>query len=181
MEADVKNPETMESVTGDGKEVGEVMFRGNTVMSGYLKDIERTREVFRGGWYRTGDVAVKHPDGYLELKDRIKDVIITGGESVSSIKVEAVLYEHPAVFEAAVVARPDDFLGEIPCAFVKLKAGLAATEEEIIGFVKGRLPHYMAPSTVVFQDLPRTSTGKVQKYILKDKAIAMATLVSAKL
>ncbi|RLN19632.1 putative acyl-activating enzyme 1, peroxisomal [Panicum miliaceum] len=168
---DVKNPDTMESVAYDGQTVGEVMFRGNTVMSGYYKDLNATKESMAGGWLHTGDLAVRHPDGYIQLKDRAKDVIISGGENISSIEVD-----HPAVLEAAVVARPDDHWGETPCAFVKVKDGASATEAEIISFCRKRLPHYMAPKTVVFEDLPKTSTGKTQKFVLREKARAMGSL-----
>ncbi|KAF7050951.1 hypothetical protein CFC21_059244 [Triticum aestivum] len=175
-EADVKDPATMESVPRDGEAVGEVMFRGNTVMSGYYKDITATKESMAGGWLHTGDLAVRHPDGYIQLKDRAKDIIISGGENISSIEVESVIFSHPAVLEAAVVARPDDHWGETPCAFVKLKDGAIATEAEIIGFCRERLPHFMAPKTVVFEDLPKTSTGKTQKFVLREKARAMGSL-----
>ncbi|RLN40478.1 putative acyl-activating enzyme 1, peroxisomal [Panicum miliaceum] len=173
---DVKNPDTMESVPYDGQTVGEVMFRGNTVMSGYYKDLNATTESMAGGWLHTGDLAVRHPDGYIQLKDRAKDIIISGGENISSIEVESVIFSHPAVLEAAVVARPDDHWGETPCAFVKLKDGAGATEAEIISFCRERLPHYMAPKTVVFEDLPKTSTGKTQKFVLREKARAMGSL-----
>ncbi|KXG40238.1 probable acyl-activating enzyme 1, peroxisomal [Sorghum bicolor] len=175
-DADVKNPTTMECVPHDGETVGEVMFRGNTVMSGYYKDLKATKESMAGGWLHTGDLAVRHPDGYIELKDRAKDIIISGGENISSIEVESVIFSHPAVLEAAVVARPDDHWGETPCAFVKLKDGASATEAEIISFCRERLPHYMAPKTVVFEDMPKTSTGKTQKFVLRDKARAMGSL-----
>ena len=175
-EVDVKDPATMESVPRDGEAVGEVMFRGNTVMSGYYKDITATKESMAGGWLHTGDLAVRHPDGYIQLKDRAKDIIISGGENISSIEVESVIFSHPAVLEAAVVARPDDHWGETPCAFVKLKDGAIATEAEIIGFCRERLPHFMAPKTVVFEDLPKTSTGKTQKFVLREKARAMGSL-----
>lgn len=175
-ELDVKDPVTMKSVPSDAKTVGEVMFRGNTVMNGYLKDLKATKDAFKGGWFRSGDLGVKHPDGYIELKDRSKDVIISGGENISSIEVESVLFSHPAVVEAAVVARPDDHWGETPCAFVKLKDGYLANAEEIIKFCRNHLPHYMAPRTVVFEDLPKTSTGKVQKFVLREKAKALGSL-----
>lgn len=170
---DVKNPTTMESLPHDGKTIGEVMFRGNTVTSGYYKDINATKEAMAQGWLHTGDLAVNHPDGYIQLKDRAKDIIISGGENISSIEVEAVIFSHPAVLEAAVVARPDDHWGETPCAFVKLKTNVDATEIEIINFCRDKLPHY----TVVFADLPKTSTGKTQKFILRQKARAMGSLV----
>nr|CAD1840766.1 unnamed protein product [Ananas comosus var. bracteatus] len=149
------------------------MFRGNTVMSGYYKDENATREALAGGWYRSGDLAVRHSDGYIQLKDRSKDIIISGGENISTIEVESVLFNHPAVLDAAVVGRPDEYWGETPCAFVTLKDGSHATAEEIIRFCREKLPHFMAPRTVVFDDLPKTSTGKTQKFILREKAKAM--------
>lgn len=179
-ELDVKDPVTMKSVPADAKTIGEVMFRGNTVMNGYLKNLKATEEAFKGGWFRSGDLGVKHPDGYIELKDRSKDIIISGGENISTIEVEGVIFTHPAVFDVAVVGRPDDYWGETPCAFVKLKEGYSVTEEEIIQHCRKRLPHYMAPRTVVFEDLPKTSTGKTQKYILKEKAKAMGRLSKQK-
>ncbi|XP_022132737.1 probable acyl-activating enzyme 1, peroxisomal [Momordica charantia] len=175
-EMDIKNPITMKSVPADGKTMGEVMFRGNTVMNGYLKDLKATREAFSGGWFRSGDLGVRHPNGYIELKDRSKDIIISGGENISSIEVESVLFSHPSILEAAVVGRPDDHWGETPCAFVKLKDGRSASEEEIIKFCREHLSHYMAPRCVVFKDLPKTSTGKTQKFILKEEARAMGSL-----
>ncbi|KAF2312485.1 hypothetical protein GH714_034844 [Hevea brasiliensis] len=168
-DVDVRDPITEESVPADGKTIGEVVFRGNTVMSGYFKDLEETEKAFRGGWFRSGDLAVKHPDGYIEVKDRLKDIIISGGENISTVEVETVLYSHPAIFEAAVVARPDDHWGQTPCAFVKLKEGFDVSAQDIIKFCRDHLPHYMAPRTVIFEDLPRTSTGKVQKFILRRK------------
>ncbi|XXG87442.1 hypothetical protein AAC387_Pa11g2128 [Persea americana] len=175
-EVDIKNPTTMESVPADGKTMGEVMIRGNTVMNGYLKNLKATEEAFKGGWYRSGDLAVKHGDGYIELKDRLKDIIISGGENISTIEVESALFSHPAVLEVAVVGRPDEHWGETPCAFVKLKDGCEANAEEIIKFCRTRLPHYMAPRTVVFEDLPKTITGKTQKFVLREKAKAMGSL-----
>uniref|UniRef100_A0A6N2M0T0 AMP-dependent synthetase/ligase domain-containing protein n=1 Tax=Salix viminalis TaxID=40686 RepID=A0A6N2M0T0_SALVM len=172
-DVDIKNPVTMESVPADGKTIGEIMFRGNTVMSGYLKDLKATEDAFSGGWFRSGDLAVKHSDGYIEVKDRAKDIVITGGENVCTVEVETVLYNHPAILEAAVVGRPDDFWGQTPCAFVKLKEGFDVDAQDIIMFCKDHLPHYMAPKTVVFEDLPRNSTGKVQKFILREKAKAL--------
>ncbi|KAL7139970.1 hypothetical protein ABFS83_09G088800 [Erythranthe nasuta] len=175
-EVDVRDSKTMKSVPNDGVTMGEIMFRGNTVMSGYLKDAKATEEAFSGGWFRSGDLAVKHEDGYLELKDRLKDIVITGGENVSTVEVETVLYRHPAVLEASVVARPDDHWGQTVCAFVKIKEGLEVSSKEIIDFCRDRLPHYMAPRTVVFEDIPKTSTGKIQKFILREKAKAMGSL-----
>ncbi|KAG6492926.1 butanoate--CoA ligase AAE1-like [Zingiber officinale] len=175
-EVDVKDSYTMKSLPADGKTIGEVMFRGNTVMNGYYKDLKATTEAMSGGWYHSGDLGVRQPDGYIQLKDRSKDMIISGGENISSIEVESVLFSHPAVLEAAVVARPDDYWGETPCAFVKLKDGATVTTEEIIKFCRARLPHYMAPRTVVFEDLPKTSTGKTQKFLLREKAKAMGII-----
>ncbi|XP_021756059.1 probable acyl-activating enzyme 1, peroxisomal [Chenopodium quinoa] len=175
-DVDVRDPLTMESVPADGKSMGEIMFKGNTVMSGYLKDLNATKEAFRGGWFHSGDLAVKHPDNYVEIKDRLKDIIISGGENISTVEVETVLYSHPAIFEAAVVARPDNHWGEIPCAFVKLKDGYKVTEQEIIKFCRDHLPHYMAPKCVVFEEIPKTATGKFQKFILREKAKAMGCL-----
>ncbi|XP_073220025.1 isovalerate--CoA ligase CCL2-like [Cicer arietinum] len=175
-EIDVKDPATMESVVADGKSVGEVMFRGNTMMSGYYRDLKATEEAFKYGWLHSGDLAVKHPDGYIEIKDRLKDIIVSGGENISSIEVEIVLYSHPAVLEAAVVARPDDFWGQTPCAYVTLKEGFDADAQNIINFCRDHLPHYMAPKTVIFQAMPKTSTGKIQKFILREKAKALGSI-----
>ncbi len=166
----VADPETLAPVPADGRTIGEIMLRGNTVMKGYLKSPEATAEAFRGGWFHTGDLAVVHPDGYVEVKDRSKDIIISGGENISSIEVESVLFRHPAVMEAAVVARPDEKWGETPCAFVTLKEGAQATAEEIIAFCRENMAHYKCPKTVVFGPLPKTSTGKIQKYELRERA-----------
>ncbi|GMI75850.1 hypothetical protein like AT1G21540 [Hibiscus trionum] len=179
-EADVLNPETGESVKRDGKTVGEVVLRGGCLMLGYLKDTEATSNCMReNGWFYTGDVGVIHPDGYVEIKDRSKDIIISGGENISSPEVESVLYSHPAVNEAAVVAKPDKFWGETPCAFVSLKKNgelsRVPSETEIIQYCRDKLPHYMVPKTVVFEnELPKTSTGKVQKFILRRIAKALS-------
>uniref|UniRef100_A0A7C9EC21 4-coumarate--CoA ligase n=1 Tax=Opuntia streptacantha TaxID=393608 RepID=A0A7C9EC21_OPUST len=154
------------------------MFKGNTVMSGYLKDLNATKQAFKGGWFHSGDLAVKHPDDYIEVKDRLKDIIISGGENISTVEVETVLYGHPAILEAAVVARPDDHWGETPCAFVKLKNGHEASEQEIVMFCRDRLPHFMVPKSVVFDEIPKTATGKIQKFILREKAKAMGSLPS---
>ncbi|RZS05602.1 hypothetical protein BHM03_00036142 [Ensete ventricosum] len=175
-EVDVKDPVTMKSVPADAKTIGEVMFRGNTVMCGYYKDMSATKEAMAGGWLRSGDLGVRHADGYIQLKDRSKDIIISGGENISTIEVESVLFSHPAVLEAAVVGRPDEHWGETPCAFVKLKEGYSANAEDIIKFCRARLPHYMAPRAVVFEDLPKTSTGKIQKFVLRQKVKAMESL-----
>ena len=154
---------TLEPVPKDGETMGEVFHRGNIVMKGYLKNPQATEEAFAGGWFHSGDLGVWHEDGYVELKDRSKDIIISGGENISSIEVESVLYRHPAILEAAITARPDDKWGETPCAFVTLKEGESATEAEIVAFCRDNLAHFKAPKTVVFCDLPKTSTGKVQK------------------
>ncbi|KAG9136961.1 hypothetical protein Leryth_013823 [Lithospermum erythrorhizon] len=175
-DVDVRDRKTMESVPADGTTMGEIMFRGNTVMSGYLKDLKHSEDAFKGGWFWSGDLAVKHPNNYIEVKDRSKDIIISGGENISTVEVETVLFSHPAVLEAAVVARPDNHWGQTPCAFVKLKDGFKASSEEMIKFCRDNLPHYMAPRTVIFEDLPKTSTGKVQKFILREKAKALGSL-----
>ena len=168
--ARVKDPGTMADVPHDGETVGELMVRGNTVMKGYLKNPIATDAAFAGGWFRTGDLGVQHPDGYVEIKDRAKDIVISGGENVSTLEVEEVLYRHPAILEAAVVARPDATWGEIPCAFVTLRDGASATEDEIIGFCRTRMARFKAPKAVVFGPLPKTSTGKVQKFELRARA-----------
>ncbi len=164
----VADTDTLEPVPHDGETIGEVMMRGNITMKGYLKNPASTEKAFAGGWFHTGDLGVTHPDGYIELKDRSKDIIISGGENISTIEVESVLYGHPSVLEAAVVARPDDKWGETPCAFVVLKPGAEATEEEMIAFCRENLARFKCPRTVVFRDLPKTSTGKVQKHVLRD-------------
>ncbi len=169
----VGDAETCEPVPADGETMGEVLFRGNVVMKGYLKNPKSTDAAFAGGWFHSGDLGVMHPDGYIQLKDRAKDIIISGGENISTLEVESVLYRHPQVLEAAVVARPDDKWGETPCAFVTLKDGQKASEEEIIAFCRDNMAHFKAPKTVVFGDLPKTSTGKVQKYVLRDQATAL--------
>jgi fatty-acyl-CoA synthase len=170
----VADPQTLEPVPLDGISVGEIFMRGNTVMKGYLKNPKATSEAFKGGWFHTGDLAVRHPDGYVEIKDRLKDIIISGGENISTIEVEDVLYRHPAVLEAAVVARPDEKWGETPCAFVKLKEDYQDTlEADIILFCREHLAGFKLPKTVVFSELPKTSTGKIQKYLLRDWAKAL--------
>ncbi|CAA9446636.1 MAG: 3-methylmercaptopropionyl-CoA ligase of DmdB1 type [uncultured Rubrobacteraceae bacterium] len=161
--------EEMNDVPRDGETLGEIVTRGNTVMKGYLNNEEATQEAFKGGWYHSGDVAVWHPDGYVEIRDRSKDVIISGGENISSIEIEQVVDKHPAVLECAVVAIPDEKWGERPKAFVALKEGKEATEQEIIDFCKERMARFKAPAAVEFGDLPKTSTGKVQKFVLRDK------------
>ena len=168
--ASVKNPDTMEDVPWDAKTFGEVMIRGNTVMKGYLKNTEATQAAFAGGWFHSGDIAVRHPDGYIEIKDRSKDIIISGGENISSLEIEETLYRHPKVLEAAVVARPDEAWGESPCAFVTLHEGEDVEPQEIIDFCRENMAHYKAPRTIVFGELPKTSTGKIQKFVLRDKA-----------
>ena len=168
----VADPETLEPVPHDGQTLGEIFMRGNNVMRGYLKNPSSTEKSFRGGWFASGDLGVTHPDGYVELKDRSKDIIISGGENISSIEVEDVLYRHPAVNEAAVVARPDDKWGETPCAFVDLKPGAEVTEADIIAFCRENMAHFKIPRKVVFGPLPKTSTGKIQKFILRDRAKA---------
>jgi fatty-acyl-CoA synthase len=167
----VADPGTMKPTPKDGKTMGEIFLRGNTVMKGYLKNPKATEEAFRGGWFHTGDLAVWHEDGYMEIKDRLKDIIISGGENISTIEIENVLYRHPAVMEAAVVARPNEKWGETPCAFVTLKPDAGnVTEAEIIDFCRKHMAGFKVPKTVVFSDLPKTSTGKVQKSLLRDQA-----------
>jgi fatty-acyl-CoA synthase len=165
----IVDPETMGDVPADGATIGELVLRSNTVMKGYLKNPTASAEAFAGGWFHTGDLGVMHPDGYVEIKDRAKDIIISGGENISSLEVEEVLYRHPAVMEAAVVARPDSRWGETPCAFVTLKPGGAATAGEIITWCRDNLAHFKVPKTIVFGPLPKTSTGKIQKFALRDK------------
>jgi fatty-acyl-CoA synthase len=167
---DVMDPATMQPVPADGATLGEVMMQGNVVMKGYLKDAKATETAFAGGWFHTGDLAVKYPDGYIQLKDRSKDIIISGGENISSIEVEDALYKHPAVAVVAVVARPDEKWGETPCAFVELKPGATATAEELIAFAKDRMAGFKVPRHVVFAELPKTSTGKIQKHVLRSQA-----------
>jgi fatty-acyl-CoA synthase len=167
---DVMDPDTLKPVPRDGQTMGEIMFRGNITMKGYLKNPTATAESFHGGWFHTGDLAVMQPDGYVKIKDRSKDVIISGGENISSQEVEDVLFGHPAVMLAAVVAQPDAKWGETPCAFVELKEGARATEEELIEFCRARMARFKAPRSVVFGPLPKTSTGKIQKFLLRERA-----------
>jgi fatty-acyl-CoA synthase len=167
---DVRNPDSMAPVPWDGESMGEVMFRGNVVMKGYLKNKPATEKAFAGGWFHSGDLGVIHPDGYIQLKDRSKDIIISGGENISSIEVEDALYKHPAVQAAAVVAKPDDKWGETPCAFVELKPGQATTKDDLIAWCRKNLASYKCPRYVVFAELPKTSTGKVQKFKLREMA-----------
>jgi len=166
----VADPATLAPVPRDGRTMGEILMRGNITMKGYLKNPAATDEAFAGGWFHTGDLAVWHPDGYAEIRDRSKDIIISGGENISTIEVEDVLYRHPAVLEAAVVARPDPKWGETPCAFVTLRPGAQASDKEIIAFCRERMAHFKAPRTVVFGPLPKTSTGKMQKFMLREQA-----------
>ena len=161
---------TMEPVPADGETMGEIFFRGNIVMKGYLKNPAATQEAFAGGWFHTGDLAVMHPDGYVKIKDRSKDVIISGGENISSIEVEDALHRHPAVLVAAVVAQPDAKWGEVPCAFVELKDGASPTSDELIEHCRGLLARFKVPKRIVFGPLPKTSTGKIQKFVLRQRA-----------
>ena len=173
-QATVLDPETLAAVPADGETLGEIMLRGNTVMKGYLKNPAASGDAFKGGWFHTGDLAVLHPDGYIEVKDRAKDVIISGGENISSLEVEETLYRHPKVLEAAVVARPDETWGETPCAFVTLKDGAEAEDAEIIAFCKENMARFKAPRTIVFGPLPKTSTGKIQKFLLREQAKSLS-------
>jgi fatty-acyl-CoA synthase len=170
---DVLDPETLMPVARDGKAIGEVMMRGNVVMKGYLKNKPATDKAFAGGWFHTGDLGVMHPDGYVQLKDRSKDIIISGGENISSIEVEDALYKHPAVQVVAVVARPDDKWGETPCAFVELRDGQEASADELIAWCRTHLAAYKCPRTIVFAEVPKTSTGKIQKFKLREMAKRM--------
>ena len=169
----VADPATLAPVAKDGAAMGEVLMRGNIVMKGYFKNPKATEEAFAGGWFHTGDLGVWHADGYIELKDRSKDIIISGGENISTIEVESVLHRHPAVLDAAVVAKPDEKWGETPCAFITLKPGATVTEAEIIAFCRAHLAHFKAPRQVVFGPLPKTSTGKTQKFVLRERAKAI--------
>ena len=166
----IMDPETMQKTPADAQTMGEVFMRGNNLMKGYLKNETATEKAFLGGWFHTGDLGVMHPDGYIELKDRSKDIIISGGENISTIEVEGVLYQHPAVAEAAVVAKPDEKWGETPCAFVALKEEAESSEEELIQFCRDNLAHFKCPKKIVFTELPKTATGKIQKFILREQA-----------
>jgi fatty-acyl-CoA synthase len=166
----VFDPDTMQPVPADGETMGEIMFRGNIAMKGYLKNEKATQAAFAGGWFRSGDLAVMYPDGYVKIKDRSKDIIISGGENISSIEVEDVLYRHPAVMAVAVVAKPDPKWGETPCAFVETKPGAQVTPQEIVEFCKQHLAGFKVPRSVVFGELPKTSTGKIQKFELRKRA-----------
>ena len=172
----VRDPESMEEVPRDGESMGEVMFRGNVVMKGYLKNPKATQEAFASGWFHSGDLGVWHKDNYIQLKDRSKDIIISGGENISSIEVEDALYKHPDIIEAAVVARPDEKWGETPCAFVTLRNGAKLSEQDVIAHCRSLLAHFKCPKTVIFVDLPKTSTGKIQKFKLRDMARALKTI-----
>jgi fatty-acyl-CoA synthase len=170
----VLDPQTLLPVPADGETLGEVMFRGNIVMKGYLKNSAATQEAMSGGWFHSGDLGVVHPDGYIQLKDRSKDIIISGGENISSVEVENTLYRHPAVLFAAVVAKPDDKWGETPCAFVEKKPGFdTVSEAELIDFCRANLAHFKCPRTLIFGELPKTTTGKIQKFRLREQARAV--------
>ena len=168
-EVTVLNPETLQPVPWDDHTIGEICFRGNVVMKGYLKNEAATREAFEGGWFHTGDLAVRDASGYIKIKDRSKDVIISGGENISSVEVEDALHHHPAVMLAAVVAEPDAKWGEVPCAFVELKPGKDVGEGELLAFCREHIARYKVPKRVVFGELPKTATGKVQKFILRQQ------------
>ena len=170
---DVLDPDTMRPVPRDGRTMGEVMFRGNVVMKGYFRNPAATEEAFRGGWFHSGDLGVVHPDGYIQLKDRSKDVIISGGENISSIEVEEVLDRHDAVAVAAVVAMPHEKWGETPCAFIELAEGRETDAEALRAWCRDRLAHYKVPGRFVFAPIPRTSTGKIQKFVLRERARAL--------
>jgi fatty-acyl-CoA synthase len=170
---DVLDPVTLQPVPADGATIGEIMLRGNTLMRGYLKNPAATQAAFAGGWFHSGDLGVMHPDGYIQIRDRAKDIVISGGENISSLEVEDVLYRHPSVLEAAVVARPDAHWGETPCAFVTLKDGADAVAEDILAFCRQHLARFKVPRTVVFGPLPKTATGKIQKYVLRERAATL--------
>ncbi|KAK7332619.1 hypothetical protein VNO80_29374 [Phaseolus coccineus] len=183
---EVMNPKTMQPVPADGASVGEIMMRGNAVMKGYLKNPKANKEAFANGWFHSGDLGVKHKDGYIEIKDRSKDIIISGGENISSVEIENVLFSHPSILEAAVVARPDEKWGESPCAFVTLKAGMDGSNEQglvedIVKFCRSHMPAYWVPKSVVFGPLPKTATGKTQKALLRAKAKEMGPVRKSKL
>ena len=172
----VLDPETMQPVPWDGETMGEIMFRGNITMKGYLKNPSATDEAFAGGWFHTGDLAVMQPDGYAKIRDRSKDVIISGGENISSIEVEDTLYRHPAVMSAAVVAQPDEKWGETPCAFIELKPGASATADDLRDFCRAHMARFKVPKTFLFRDIPKTSTGKIQKFVLRQLAKSAAAI-----
>tara|TARA_B100000676_G_C18051965_1_gene831816 strand:+ start:118 stop:954 length:837 start_codon:yes stop_codon:yes gene_type:complete len=170
----VMDSETMQPVAADGKTIGELMLRGNTVMRGYLKNRKTTNKTLAGGWLHTGDLAVMHEDGYIEIKDRAKDIIISGGENISSLEIEEVLYKHPKIMEAAVVARPDEKWGETPCAFVTLVDGETDLNEgQVQAYCRENMAHFKCPKTIIFSELPKTSTGKIQKFVLRERAKEM--------
>jgi fatty-acyl-CoA synthase len=175
-EVRVLDSETLRPVPWDGETMGEIMYRGNITMKGYLKNPRATQEAFAGGWFHTGDLAVQYPDGYIRIKDRSKDIIISGGENIASIEVEDVLYRHPDVLAAAVVARPDPKWGETPVAFIELKTDAETTAEEIISHCKAHLAGFKVPRAVIFGELPKTSTGKIQKFELRKRAGAAAAI-----
>jgi fatty-acyl-CoA synthase len=162
--------DNLQPVPADGQTMGEIMFRGNITMKGYLKNRKATDEAFRGGWFHSGDLAVMQPDGYVKIRDRSKDIIISGGENISSIEVEETLYRHPAVLSAAVVAQPDEKWGETPCAFIELKPDASVSAEELRDFCREHMARFKVPKTFVFRELPKTSTGKIQKFVLRDLA-----------
>jgi fatty-acyl-CoA synthase len=172
----VRDPLTMEEVPADGETIGEIMFRGNIMMKGYLKNPAATEEALRGGWFHTGDLGVVDPDGYVRIKDRSKDIIISGGENISSIEIEDVLYRHPAVLAAAVVAKPDPRWGETPCAFVELKAGATVSAAELVAHCKAHLAGFKVPRSIEFCELPKTSTGKIQKFELRKRAGSVSAI-----
>ena len=178
LERDVRvlDPQSMLPVPQDGETMGEIMFKGNIAMKGYLKNAKATQEAFAGGWFHSGDLAVMYPDGYMKIKDRSKDIIISGGENISSIEVEDALYRHPAVLAAAVVAKPDARWGETPCAFVELKSDVSVSAQEIVDHCKKHLAGFKVPRAVVFGELPKTSTGKIQKFELRKQAGSAAAI-----
>jgi fatty-acyl-CoA synthase len=172
----VLDPDSMQPVPADGETIGEIMFRGNICMKGYLKNEDATRRAFAGGWFHSGDLGVCMPDGYVKIRDRSKDIIISGGENISSVEVEDALYQHPAVMAAAVVAQPDPKWGETPCAFVELKQGASASADELVAHCRGLLAAYKVPKAVHFETLPKTATGKIQKFELRRKAGSIAAI-----
>ena len=174
-QAIVADPETLIEVPSNGEMMGEIMVRSNTVMKGYLKNRQATLDAFHGGWFHTGDLAVRHSNGYIEVKDRAKDVIISGGENISSLEIEELLYRHPSVMEAAVVARPDKKWGETPCAFVSLKSNAKnVTESDLIDFCRENMAHFKVPKYVIFGEIPKTGTGKIQKFLLRELARSLS-------
>lgn len=180
---DVVHTQNTTPVPADGKTIGEIVFRGNAVMKGYLKNPKANEEAFANGWFHSGDLGVKHPDGYIEIKDRSKDIIISGGENISSVEVENILYQHPAIFEVSVVARPDEQWGESPCAFVTPKSDVdtSGLADDIMKFSRAKMPAYWVPKSVVFGPLPKTATGKIQKHLLRSKAKEMGPVRKSRL